>query len=357
VAYGTRINLTGDLQLGSGQFAQLFIPDYYQNPADGRFTLVFHCHSASWAAEDEIYKVQANAVLFNIHLGALSSPYQNYFTDPTRFEVILNLVKSRLQSAGIIPNPQIENLIVTSFSAGYAGVREILKQSAYYQLIDALHLADGLHSSSGSGTMTVQMQDFLTFARAARDGQKTMLMTHSSIPTSGYQSTTQTADYLIQGIGAVRESCFTSDIIGQQYSCCDTGDFHLKGYYGDTADDHMKHLYAMHLMIARTFSLLGLTSSEVAPEYDLIDRFELEPVYPNPFNPATTIGYRLQQPSEVLLAVYDLLGSQVACLVQRVTSPGNYSITWDASGLASGVYLVQLRTPGGSQTRRCIKIE
>ena len=70
VGVGARIDLTSKLALNtaSGQFAQLFIPDYYSAPADGRYMLVFHSHSASWAAEDEVYRSNTNAILFNIHL-------------------------------------------------------------------------------------------------------------------------------------------------------------------------------------------------------------------------------------------------------------------------------------------------
>ncbi|NOX90140.1 MAG: hypothetical protein GXO77_14065, partial [Calditrichaeota bacterium] len=93
VGKGQRIDLTSSLSLdtGQGQFAQLFIPDYYNAPQDGKITLVFHLHSASWAAEDEVYRAKAEAVLFNIHLGGLSSPYKNYFSDQTKFRKILNL--------------------------------------------------------------------------------------------------------------------------------------------------------------------------------------------------------------------------------------------------------------------------
>src|SRR3972149_6458070 len=71
VGQGTRIDPTSNLGLNNGttgQFAQLFIPDYYQAPSDGMFDLIFHLHGASWAAEDEVYKAKANAMLFTISL-------------------------------------------------------------------------------------------------------------------------------------------------------------------------------------------------------------------------------------------------------------------------------------------------
>src|SRR3989339_1399031 len=186
VGQGTRIDLNSNLGLNNGttgQFAQLFIPDYYQAPTDGKFDLVFHLHSASWAAEDQVYKANANVILFNIHLGGFSSSYQNYFMNQSYFQQILDTVTAILNRNEIISNSQINHLIVTSFSAGYAGVREIFKNSTYYDKISALTLADGLHCSSEPATRTIQMQDFLRFAKDARDKLKIMFLTHSSILT------------------------------------------------------------------------------------------------------------------------------------------------------------------------------
>jgi photosystem II stability/assembly factor-like uncharacterized protein len=70
--------------------------------------------------------------------------------------------------------------------------------------------------------------------------------------------------------------------------------------------------------------------------------------YPNPFNPATHLAYTIAQPALVTLTVYDLLGREVATLVNDVKQPGTYEVTWDASAdgghtLSSGVYFCQLR--------------
>jgi hypothetical protein len=281
---GTRIDLTSKLNLTTGQFAQLFIPDYFTKPADDSILFVFHFHGASWAAEDQVYKSKVNAILFNIHLGSLSIPYQNYFTTQTNFQKILDTSLSVIKENGIIVNPKIQHLILTSFSAGYAGVREILKSPTYYSKINVLNLADGLHSNSDPDTMAVQMQDFLQFAKDARDKKKIMLLTHSSILTSGYKSTTQTADYLIKGIGSSRFSYSMFDEIGHQTSKCDTGNFRLKGYAGQTADDHMKHLYAMNKMLEQAVNILTSTSNNAKGDNNPEKSFRLYQNFPNTFS-------------------------------------------------------------------------
>jgi len=73
--------------------------------------------------------------------------------------------------------------------------------------------------------------------------------------------------------------------------------------------------------------------------------------YPNPFNPVTTIEYQLPRTGRVSLVVYDLLGREVATLVDGTEEQGFKSVTFDASSLASGIYLYRLRAGDYSQTR------
>ena len=73
--------------------------------------------------------------------------------------------------------------------------------------------------------------------------------------------------------------------------------------------------------------------------------------YPNPFNPATNIEFRLDRAQPVRLAVYDLMGREVAVLVDGVQAAGAYRVAFDASKLASGTYVYQLRTQSATVTR------
>lgn len=86
--------------------------------------------------------------------------------------------------------------------------------------------------------------------------------------------------------------------------------------------------------------------------------FELGQNYPNPFNPTTAIEYSLggQELRFVLLKVYNLLGQEAATLINEKQMPGRYKVTFDASGLSSGVYCYTLRAGSFYQTRKMILI-
>jgi hypothetical protein len=104
-----------------------------------------------------------------------------------------------------------------------------------------------------------------------------------------------------------------------------------------------------------TVLALGTSATSVGqnPAMDLA-QFRLEQNYPNPFNPRTAVTYQVPATSHVLLAVYDILGRNVAQLVNEQKVPGLYSVMFDASGLSSGVYFYRLQTGSFVQTRKMI---
>jgi hypothetical protein len=79
--------------------------------------------------------------------------------------------------------------------------------------------------------------------------------------------------------------------------------------------------------------------------------------YPNPFNPVTLIKYQLSMSSEVNLSIYNLLGEKVAILVSEYQGAGLYSVKWDASDFASGVYFYRLQAGNFSDFRKMVLIK
>jgi subtilisin family serine protease len=93
------------------------------------------------------------------------------------------------------------------------------------------------------------------------------------------------------------------------------------------------------------------------PDQGIPKRFALDQNYPNPFNPTTVIGYEIPGFSSVILKVYDVLGREVATLVNERKGAGKYSVTWNASSMSSGVYLYRLQAGAHSATKKLLLLK
>jgi len=89
----------------------------------------------------------------------------------------------------------------------------------------------------------------------------------------------------------------------------------------------------------------------------IVNNFTLEQNYPNPFNPSTTINYSLGERSNVSLKIYDVLGNEVASLVNTTQEAGKYDIKFDASGLSSGLYIYKLNAGNFTSSRKMMLLK
>ena len=106
---------------------------------------------------------------------------------------------------------------------------------------------------------------------------------------------------------------------------------------------------AFHIFTSTDFSGL-VTSSESREILQIKDQFKLYPNYPNPFNPSTQISFSLAEYGATTLRIYDLLGREVATLVNGQLAPGNHTVNFIGSGLSSGIYFVRLVQGSNTQT-------
>jgi hypothetical protein len=84
---------------------------------------------------------------------------------------------------------------------------------------------------------------------------------------------------------------------------------------------------------------------------------QLEQNFPNPFNPATNIRYNISKTSQVTLKVFDILGRQVQTLVNTMQAPGQYTVTFTAQNLASGIYFYRLEAGTFTETKKLILLK
>lgn len=98
-------------------------------------------------------------------------------------------------------------------------------------------------------------------------------------------------------------------------------------------------------------------SQIVEVEINILETFDLSQNYPNPFNPVTTISWQLPVGSHQVLKIFDVLGNEVATLVDEYRGAGRYEVTFDGSGLASGLYIYQLRAGNFTSTKKMMLLK
>jgi hypothetical protein len=143
----------------------------------------------------------------------------------------------------------------------------------------------------------------------------------------------------------------------------ETGTWHV---YGDDSTIQVESVSQSFTLEAGSYRILsnqplekpgGHTPPTSIAVSELPQSFNLYPNYPNPFNPSTEIVYDLATESIVVLRVYDILGRQVAELVNEHMAAGTHRVTFNATNLSSGTYLVRLETAGRVFTRKMALIK
>lgn len=199
--------------------------------------LLIHFHGASWltfqAAGDRALVVAV------VNVGQGGGVYDRTFSDRAAFDALLEGIRAR---AGV----RIHHLYLSGFSAGYGAIRAILRSGN--DRVDGILLLDGLHTSYAADRKVdpVAIQPFLDFARAAAEGRKRFVFSHSEIFPGTFASTTETSDYLIQALGLKRTPVVRWGPRGmQQLSEVRAGGLVILGFAGNSAPDHIDQFHAM----------------------------------------------------------------------------------------------------------------
>lgn len=100
------------------------------------------------------------------------------------------------------------------------------------------------------------------------------------------------------------------------------------------------------------WSYRGTGPTSVSEKQTILHSYILEQNYPNPFNPATVINYQLPIANHVSLKLYDVIGREIAMIVNEVKEAGKYSVAFDASHLSSGLYFYRITAGTFSETKK-----
>lgn len=234
---------------------ELFMPAAVRQPAS--MPLVIHFHGAAWLVEQHVAASASQAALVTVTLGSGSGRYAAPFADPGRLAALLDEAAT---AAGTLTGrrPTWSSLTLTSWSAGYGAVRAILEQPPPTPRISAIVLLDSLHASYlGDGatagpratdpaTDVAGLAVFASYAAEAAAGRARLWVTHSEVYPGTYASTTDTANALLASLGLPRQPVLKWGPLGmQQLSEARRGGLHVLGFAGNTAPDHVDHLYAL----------------------------------------------------------------------------------------------------------------
>ncbi len=166
-----------------------------------------------------------------------------------------------------------------------------------------------------------------------------------------------TVEIAVQGdnnVGFIKSTIRPDATKGNQLSTS------LPGGYTWTDNDNL--LFTIkgsndEILLDGTIPLNTGNVTDVNDSAGLPSSFNLDQNYPNPFNPTTVISYQLSANSDVKLNVYDVLGQEVATLVNGQQNAGTYNITFDASNLPSGLYLYRFEAGLFIETRKMILVK
>ena len=213
---------------------------------EGRVPLFIHLHGPPWLAEAAAANHEGVAVIA-VQLGSGSAVYRQAFAEPAVFGELLQEAEAR---AGVRFGP----VGLTAWSAGYGGVREILRNPASYERVRFVLLMDALHAGyvggkPGPRESTLRAEDlevFVEFAQDAVAGRKQLIVTHTEIFPGTFASTTETADYLLKQLGLRRRATLEwGPGQTQQLSEVRRGKLRVVGYAGNAAPDHVDQLHAL----------------------------------------------------------------------------------------------------------------
>lgn len=187
----------------------------------------------------------------SIQLGAGSATYAKPFAEPKAFADLL-------EDAAKLAERKFASVNFSSWSAGYGAVRAILKVPEHYDRVQSVLLLDGLHcgyvnGKPGPGESDLIADELAVFVKLAKDamaGTKRFTLTHSEIFPGKYASTTETADNLLKQLNLKRTPVLRWGPLGTQILCeVKQGQFHLLGFAGNSAPDHIDLLHALPELI------------------------------------------------------------------------------------------------------------
>lgn len=214
----------------------------------------------------------------------------------------------------------------------------------------------------------------ITFGEATKLNNKTISLPISMeqanlVLSGGFKINVDTRQYRIVAIrqGELLEGAtFASNIDGSTIAFAFANAFPIQGngviatvdlelLKGDPTSTHS--LDFSHISLNEGSIKAHVNGQPLIKDASIPDKFSLKQNYPNPFNPATTIAFDLPKDTKVTIKIYDILGQEVATIVDQSLRAGSHTVRYDASDLASGVYFYQIKTKEFASVKKMILLK
>jgi hypothetical protein len=226
----------------------VYIPPWFQAKKGG-YDLIVHFHGEGRWQVANIEHAKLNVAVVSVNLGAGTEPYSNAFKNPEAFDRLLADTQAEITKSQRAEGAQLRRIALSAWSAGFSSVARVMTESIT-QRVDAVLLADGFFTfftDPKKRTVNAQgLEKFARFAEAARRDEKLFAITHTTIPTGPYPSVQECVAKLLEMIDMTKTPAVaTGPLNMHQIYAVDKGSFHIRGFEGTTAPDHVRQLHAM----------------------------------------------------------------------------------------------------------------
>ena len=229
--------------------ADLYLPPWF-SPRKGGYDLVVHFHGLGKLQEANVERAQLNVAVVSVNLGAGSDAYANGFRDPGTFPKLLAEAEEEIEKSGRGHGAHVRRLALSAWSAGFLSVARVMSDPQMAEKVDAILLADGFFTSFTNVKKrtpnTEPLEKFVKYVEAAEKNDRLFAITHTTIPTGEYPSVQEVVAKLLEMTSLEKApSSATGPRNMHEIYTVDRGSFHVRGYEGVTAQDHIKQIHAM----------------------------------------------------------------------------------------------------------------
>lgn len=247
----------------------LHVPPGFRSD-DGAFDLYMHFHGNTKLVEESVAAAGVNAIVYIVNAGNGSGPYEDKFSVAGVLDLTIEKIQDTAKKQGL-RDARVRRVALGSWSAGYGALAKLLDVTKNVERIDSVLVLDGIHAAyldpKAKTVDPLRLAPFTRFAKLAAEGKRLFSITHSDIGGTKYASTAETADALLREVGAERTAAQATpprvttktalaafnkgaqDTRLEQTTEGKKGGLHVRGYSGQTPDQHMAHLVQMSVTV------------------------------------------------------------------------------------------------------------